>query len=69
MATTLIPIEVASARMGRAVRTLYRWRYSGDMGPPSARVGGRVMYREADVEAWISEQFEKDAAERTPAAS
>jgi hypothetical protein len=36
--------------------TLDFWRHKG-IGPKSANLGGRVMYRESDVEAWIAEQF------------
>jgi hypothetical protein len=45
--------------------TLAFWR-TRNIGPKSARVGGRVLYRESDVEAWITEQFaaEADSAER-----
>lgn len=30
-------------------------------GPKSAKVGGRVMFRESDVMAWIDAQFEAEA--------
>lgn len=37
--------------------TLRYWRHMGT-GPKSFKMGGRrVMYRRADVEAWISEQY------------
>lgn len=31
-------------------------------GPRSARIGGRRMFRRADVEAWIEAQFAKESA-------
>ena len=34
--------------------------YTGN-APKSALIGGRRMFRVADVEAWISEQFEASA--------
>ncbi len=37
--------------------TLRFWRHTG-YGPPSAKIGRRVMYRESDVEAWIKAQFD-----------
>jgi predicted DNA-binding transcriptional regulator AlpA len=38
-----------------------RWmRYKGS-GPQSATIGGRVMYRETDVSAWIDSQFESES--------
>ncbi len=39
--------------------TLRFWRHAGT-GPPSAKLGRRVVYREADVLAWVDRQFEND---------
>jgi len=38
-------------RLGVSVRTLERWRWLG-MGPRFMKVGGRVRYRLADIEAF-----------------
>ena len=35
------------------------WRHEGS-GPKSAKLGRIVVYREADVVAWIDAQFEVD---------
>jgi predicted DNA-binding transcriptional regulator AlpA len=44
--------EVAAmARLSEA--TLRYWRYAGSGGPPSVKLGRRVMYRRADVEKWL----------------
>lgn len=43
------------------VATLSYWRHMGT-GPKSAKIGGRVMYREADVLAWLNEQFDAEEA-------
>jgi len=43
--------------------TLYYWRHKG-IGPPSVRIGRRVMYRRGDVEAWIAEQAATERAKR-----
>jgi DNA-binding transcriptional MerR regulator len=51
----LIQAEVAE-RVRRPVATLRYWRAMG-IGPKGAKIGGRVLYRESDVEAWIDEQF------------
>lgn len=40
---------------GWPVDTLRYWRQHGD-GPPSFKIGRRVMYDRADVEAWIADQ-------------
>lgn len=61
---TLLTIKDVAARYPIPEATLRYWRHKGD-GPPSARIGRRVVYREADVEAWIEAQF---AAEQPGAA-
>lgn len=33
------------------VRTLNNWRQSGD-GPPFLKIGGAILYKIADVDAW-----------------
>lgn len=30
--------------------------------PPHAKIGGRIMFKQSDVEAWIQEQFDKAAS-------
>ncbi|MFJ3487987.1 helix-turn-helix transcriptional regulator [Leifsonia aquatica] len=39
-----------------------RWMIHKKTAPKSAIIGGRRMFRESDVNAWIDEQFTKDAA-------
>jgi predicted DNA-binding transcriptional regulator AlpA len=56
----LIQEEVAE-RVRRPIATLRFWRHKG-IGPKSANVGGRVLYRESDVEQWISEKFDSEPA-------
>lgn len=56
----LLRIEQVSERTGVAISTLRHWRQA-NTGPKSARIGRRVVYREADVEAWIDAQFEETA--------
>lgn len=48
----LLRIEEVASRTGVAVSTLRHWRQAGT-GPPSARIGRRVIYRAGDVDAWI----------------
>jgi excisionase family DNA binding protein len=43
------------------VATLYRWRYER-RGPRGFRVGRHLRYLEADVDAWISQQRDRDPA-------
>ena len=55
MDALLTPDEVAE-RLRRPVATVRFWRAKG-VGPKGARVGGRVFYRESDIEKWLDEQF------------
>lgn len=43
-------------RWGLSHRTLERWRYSGE-GPAFLKLGGRVLYRIADIEAFEESQL------------
>ncbi|MGA7418613.1 MAG: helix-turn-helix domain-containing protein [Acidimicrobiales bacterium] len=43
------------------IDTLRYWRHVGD-GPPSFKLGRRVMYRAEDVDRWIEEQATGDPA-------
>lgn len=56
MPIKLLTIEEAAPRCGTTVNTLRYWRHKGD-GPPSARIGRRVVYREDLLDAWIEAQF------------
>ncbi|WP_227007478.1 AlpA family transcriptional regulator [Pseudarthrobacter sp. AB1] len=38
-----------------------RWMRHNGTGPKSAKLGGRVMYREQDVIDWVNAAFEDDA--------
>jgi hypothetical protein len=49
--TLLSPTEVARA-MHSSLADLRRWRAEG-RGPRATRVGARVMYRKADVDAYL----------------
>lgn len=48
------PEEVAE-RLVVAEKTLANWRSAG-LGPRHLRVGGRVRYRDADLDRWIVAQ-------------
>jgi hypothetical protein len=51
----LTPIELA-ARWRISPRTLERWRWAGE-GLPFTKIGGRVLYSLADVEAYEAMQM------------
>ena len=57
----LSQIELA-ARWNISHRTLERWRYTGE-GPNFIKLGGRVIYRLVDVEAFEAEQIRGSEAE------
>jgi DNA-binding transcriptional MerR regulator len=60
MDALLTPREVAE-RLRRPVATVRYWR-AMNLGPKSANVGGRVLYRESDVEKWLDKQFNSQGA-------
>lgn len=45
-------------RWGLSHRTLERWRYAG-CGPAFLKLGGRVLYRQADIEAFEQSQLQR----------
>lgn len=54
--TDYLTSQEAADFMRRPTSTLAYWRHRGE-GPQYAKVGKRVLYRRADIEAWLSEQF------------
>jgi predicted site-specific integrase-resolvase len=48
-------------------RTLERWRWVGE-GPQFVKLGGRVVYRLEDVEAFEAEQLRDRTARQNPGA-
>lgn len=52
-----------SRRWRLSPRTLERWRFQ-DTGPQYLKVGGRVVYRIEDVEAFEAERLHVPAAKR-----
>jgi DNA-binding transcriptional MerR regulator len=57
----LLTKEEVAEQLRRPPATLAFWRSKG-LGPRSAKICGRVVYRERDVEAWIAEQFSATGA-------
>lgn len=54
--TELIGIEEAAKMCGQSVSTLRWWKAQG-VGPRSAKIGRRVMYKRTEVSDWIDAQF------------
>jgi excisionase family DNA binding protein len=59
----LMTVQDVSRYLRVPVGTLRNWRVTG-AGPPAARIGRHVRYRQADVEAWVSERVRLDVAQR-----
>lgn len=57
----LLGIDQVAEATGLAVSTLRAWRRTEE-GPPSFTLGRRVVYRESDVQAWITAQLERPGA-------
>lgn len=55
----LLTMEEAAEMLRKSVAQLRWMRHSG-VGPRSAKVGGRVMYRKSDVIAWVDAAFEAE---------
>jgi hypothetical protein len=49
---TYLTEQEAAEFLGRCTRTLVRWRLL-KIGPPATRVGRRIYYRRAALEAWL----------------
>ena len=52
---TYLSTRSAAAYLGLSPRTLDRYRVSGG-GPDFYRFGGRILYRQADLEHWAAER-------------
>lgn len=54
----LMTVDEVAAAYRLSANTLRFWRSQGrGDGPPSFRLGRRVMYRRSDCEAWVEEQI------------
>lgn len=62
----LLTISETSEQTRVPEATLRYWRHVGDQGPRSFKVGRRVMYRAADVQTWLDEQYETTSTRPTP---
>lgn len=59
-ADRLLTISEVAERLRRPEATLRWWRHVG-VGPRSARLRGRVVYRAGDVEEWIAAEFDAES--------
>lgn len=56
MSTRHLNQNQLAERLNISPRTLERWRWVGE-GPPFLKLGGRVVYRLEDIEAYETEQL------------
>lgn len=54
-ADRLLPLAVVAERLGASRETLWSWRRD-EVGPPSYKIRGLVVYSERELNAWIDEQ-------------
>ncbi|GAB2897322.1 helix-turn-helix transcriptional regulator [Streptomyces mayteni] len=59
-ATAFLTLPKAAEYLGISPNTLYVWRHRRQ-GPPSFRMGRRVMYRISSLNKWIAEQERADS--------
>ena len=57
----LLYIEEVAEMLRKSPASIRYMIHAGD-APPSAKLGGRRMFRESDVNAWINDQFAKEEA-------
>jgi len=62
VASQLLTVPEVAERLRRSPRQIYWMRHTGT-GPRGAVLSGRLMFREQDIEDWITAQFEGDAPE------
>ncbi|AGB21674.1 hypothetical protein Mycsm_01257 [Mycobacterium sp. JS623] len=51
----LLTVTDVAAMTRLSVGTLRYWRHIGSGGPPSIKLGRRVLYRRSEVDAWLKE--------------
>lgn len=59
-APAFLSLTKAADYLGISPNTLYVWRHRRQ-GPPSFRMGGRVMYRISALNEWITAQERADS--------
>ena len=60
--TTYLDTRAAAAHLGLSPRTLDRYRVSGE-GPEFYKLGTRVRYRLADLEAWAASRRRRSTSD------
>ena len=58
----LISPKIVSERLGVSISTLAKWRLDGS-GPAFVKVGARVAYNSAMVEAWLASRIRRSTSD------
>ena len=59
--TVLLTLDEAAAFLRTSVATLRYWRHLG-IGPAGFRLGRRVLYRQDDLEQWVTDRHDAAVA-------
>ena len=59
--TDLMYVSEVAEYLRRSENTI-RWMIYEGKAPRHAKVAGRIVFRKADVDAWLEAQFEKELA-------
>ncbi|NCP11695.1 MAG: helix-turn-helix domain-containing protein [Sphingomonadales bacterium] len=65
--TQLLDTKATADRLGLKPCTLEGWRVTGE-GPQFVKLGRRVVYRPADIDAWIEGQVRRSTSDTGAAA-
>ena len=65
MSEPLLTTAEASEYLRLSARTLESWRLHGG-GPRYVKLGARVLYRQGDLEAWVSDQARTSTSDPGP---
>lgn len=65
MTTTHLSQSELATRWRISMRTLERWRWLGE-GPRYIKLGGRVVYRLADIEAFEADKLRSSTSQTQP---
>ncbi|MGP4916809.1 helix-turn-helix transcriptional regulator [Brachybacterium tyrofermentans] len=57
----LLTLPEAAAYLNMTEKALRWQRYTGE-APRAAKIGGRVMFRKRDVDAWLDAKFDEVSA-------
>ena len=58
---TLLTLAEVAELLRKSPAQMHWMRHNGT-GPKSAKIGGRVMYREQDVLDWVNQAFDGEGA-------